>query len=85
MGADLVEPRCADRAVVPGRANLDQFVRVQRPIDFGQNCRRQAVRSDHDHRPECVGLGFQDASRGGIQMGHGVNSSSRTGLRMALP
>ena len=49
----------ANRTIIPGDAYLDQFVALERCIDFAHHGWRQAGVADQDDRIEVVGAGLE--------------------------
>jgi hypothetical protein len=61
--ADLLHPQLAGVSIVRGRADLDQLMRLQRPVDLGEDFVGEAVLvADDDDRGELVRLRAQLAA-----------------------
>jgi len=60
--ADGVEPDLAHVPVGPGRADLDQLVRLQRPVDLRDHLVGEALVADEDDRIEAMRLAAQLAA-----------------------
>ena len=50
--------------------DLDEFVRLQRALDFGNDGRSEAVVADRDDGVEVMGAGAQVAALGRGELGH---------------
>jgi hypothetical protein len=66
--ADIRHPGRAGLALVGRGLDLDEFVRPERAVDFGNHGLREALVADDDDGGEVVGFGAQFAAAGG---GHG--------------
>jgi len=68
---DLGKECLALLPVVDEHAHLDEAVRVERQVDFGQDRRREAVVPDRHHRVQVVRLGAERAPLLRGELDHG--------------
>lgn len=75
VAADLSEKLFTLGAHVVQHADLDQFVRLQRDIDFVQHRAGQSVHADRDHRMKVMRL---RAERSALRCGQRLHADSVT-------
>jgi hypothetical protein len=61
-GAEVRHPLRARLAIVARRPHLDEFVGLERAIDFQEHGVREPLVADDDDRTQLVGLGAQFAA-----------------------
>jgi hypothetical protein len=68
--ADLRHPGGARLPVVRGGLHLDELVRLERAVDFGDDGLGEALVADHDDGAQGMGFGAQFAAAGGREGRH---------------
>ena len=70
LSTNIVNQGFSELTIIARNAHFDQFVALERHLDFTDDRRRQAGIADHDHRVEMMGACLEGLAFGGGKQIH---------------